>query len=46
MTAQTTSLEKIIVLDFGSRYNQLITPYSLNSVCSAVTTQRHYSQES
>jgi GMP synthase (glutamine-hydrolysing) A subunit len=25
MTAQTTSLEKIIVLDFGSQYNQLIT---------------------
>ena len=25
MTAQTTSLEKIIVLDFGSQLNQLIT---------------------
>ena len=25
MSTRTTSLEKIIVLDFGSQYNQLIT---------------------
>ncbi len=43
MTAQTTSLEKIIVLD-GSQYNQLVHVF-VNSVCSGELYNATYSRK-